>query len=139
MCFRACRCVGAALISVLLGFVIGILYFNSILTGIIGVIIAALIFSALTFLILTIIGVFTRGKEELCTCREGKCTLLAAVLNLILGIVAISLTLAVANIGFAILVGLLGATFIFNILSLVGLLTCLFECERCNNICQYNN
>ncbi|MCI9063088.1 MAG: hypothetical protein HFJ17_00535 [Clostridia bacterium] len=133
MCFRFCKCVISATISILIGVAVGILFFNALIPGISTAVIISLILSALALLLLTIIG--ASGRENECVCRIGKCTLIGAISTLILGTIASVLTLVTASIGFAILIGLLGAAFFFTIFSIAELVGCVIEC-KCNYNCN---
>ena len=127
MCFKGCNCVISATASILIGAVIGILFFSALIPAITTAVIIALIFAALTLLLLTIIGVSREEKE--CVCKVGKCVLLGASLTLVLGLISSVLTLATGAIGYAILVGLLGAAFFFTLFGVIELIGCLLKCK----------
>jgi len=127
MCLKSCNCLISATVSILIGVVVGILFFNAILTGIATAIIIALIFAALALLILTIIG--ASKKENKCVCKVGKCALIGAILTIILGLIASVLTIATGSIGFAILIGLLGAAFFFTVFTIAEIIGCILECD----------
>ena len=127
MCLKSCKCIISATISILIGVAVGILFFVGILTGIVTAIIIALIFAALALLILAIIG--ASKKEERCICKIGKCALIGAILTLVLGLIASVLTLVTGSIGFAILIGLLGAAFFFTLFTVAEFIGCILECD----------
>ena len=127
MCLKSCKCIISATVSILIGVVVGILFFIGTLTGIATAIIIALIFAALALLILTIIG--ASKKENKCVCKIGKCALIGAILTLILGLIASVLTIATGSIGFAILIGLLGAAFFFTVFTIAEIIGCILECD----------
>lgn len=127
MCLKSCKCIISATVSILIGVAVGILFFVGILTGIATAIIIALIFAALSLLILTIIG--SSKKENKCVCKIGKCALIGAILTLILGLIASVLTIATGSIGFAILIGLLGAAFFFTVFTIAEIIGCILECD----------
>ena len=131
MCFNAYRCVASAIISILLGVVIGIVFFNALLPGIIAAIIIALAFTALTLILLAIIGVFTKGNEKKCVCKVGKCALVGSIITLILATTAIIITLDTAVLATAIFIGILGATFLFTVFSVAEVIACILKC-KCN-------
>ena len=136
MCLRFCKCIGIAIISTLIGIAIGIAFFNGLLTGITAAIIIALIFAALSLLLLTIIGTSGIRKVRECVCKIGNCALLGAITTIILGTIALALTLVTASVGFAILIGLGGAAFFFTLFSIAELISCIFECKydyECND------
>ena len=132
MCFKGCNCIISATVSILIGVVVGILFYNALLPAITTAVIITLIFAALAFLLLTIIGVSEKGDE--CVCKVGKCVLLGASLTLVLGLIASILTLATAVIGYAILVGLLGAAFFFTLFGVIELIGCILKCKY--NCCK---
>ena len=115
------------MLEILIGVAVGILFFVGILTGIATAIIISLIFAALALLLVVIIG--SSKKENKCVCKIGKCALIGAILTLILGLIASVLTIATANIGFSILIGLLGAAFFFTVFTIAEIIGCILECD----------
>ena len=132
MCFKGCNCIISATASILIGAVVGILFYSALIPAITTAVIITLIFAALAFLLLTLIGI--SGKDNECLCKVGKCVLLGTSLTLVLGLIASVLTLATGAIGYAILVGLLGAAFFFTLFGVIELIGCLLKCKY--NCCK---
>lgn len=134
MCLKINKCFSTAIVSVLIGIAIGILFFNGILTGIEAGIIIALIFAGLSLLMLTIIGTSDRRKIKECTYDIGICAVIGAILTIIVGIIANTITVIIGSVGFAILIGVGGAAFFFTLFVIAQLIGCLLEC---NEDCKY--
>lgn len=146
MCRNNNVCILPVVISVILGIVIGALVFGgTIATGILAVpIIIALIFSAITLILLFVATAFSTRKEtKECLCEYGGCLALGAFVTLVFGFLAITFiaSLVAASIVSALLIGFLGFGIILNLSSFVGLLVCLIRtnCSRSRQNCIYEN
>lgn len=128
MCFRNCACIVSLFISIILGVVAGIALFFGVLPVIAGL--PLLVF--LTGIAILVVFSFLLGvsKHSRCACRYGYCIMLGSSLSIILAAIARVLTVVAANIGFAILIGLLVAAFLFAIFSFFAFLACLIK-ENC--------
>ena len=130
MCKKTCECLFLAILSILLGVGIGVLYFNAFLTGIAAAISVAILLAFVALIVLAILA--KSGKDKECVCKVGKCVLGGSIVTIILGVVASAITLATASIIFAILIGLGGAAFFFTLFTLIALIDCAIECDKCD-------
>ena len=144
MCRNYNVCVLPLVVAIILGIIIGALFFAGIIAaGIIAVPLAiGLIFAAITLILLFVIAAFENKKEtKECVCDYGRCLALGAFVTLDTGFIALTFlgALAAGAIVSALLIGIFAFALILNFLSFVGLLVCLIngKCRRnyINNIC----
>lgn len=138
-------CVLPFVIAVILGIIIGVLFFFGIIAaGIIAIPVSiALIFAAITLILLFVTEAFGMKKEtKECICDFGRCLAIGTFVTLVTGFLSLTFVgaLAVGSVLSAILIGVFGFAIILNFLSFVGLLACLIRgnCRRynMNNICS---
>jgi len=125
MCRTNCGCPIIIAISIILGIVVGILFFNGIValgTIALGVVLA---FGALAMVVVALIAGLGRNEANRCACRYGTCIVIGSVLSILLAIVALMVTILAGSIAAAILVGAIGAAFIVTLISMVLFLLCL--------------
>ena len=140
-------CVLPLVVAIILGIVIGALFFTgTIAVGIIAVpLVIGLVFAAITLILLYVTAAFGMKKEiKECVCDYGRCLLLGGFVTLVAGFIALIFiaSLAAASILSALLIGVFGFAFILNFLSFVGLLVCLVRsnCYRImNSCCKFEN
>ena len=132
MCRNYNVCILPVVVAVILGIIIGALFFvGTIAAGILAApIIIALIFATITLILLFVIAAFENKKEtKECVCEYGRCLALGAFVTLVTGFLALTFiaTLAAGAIVSALLIGIFGFALILNLLSFVGLLVCLIR------------
>lgn len=125
MCDKTNECLTAILISALLGLGIGFAFFSGVITGITQALWIAFGIGILSLILLIILP--TKGEQERCICKKGECLLLGALGTIVLSIISLSITLATASAGFAILIGALGAFLALTILAIANLIKCLIK------------
>lgn len=126
MCNKQCNnCLAAIIIGAIAGVIIGLLFFFALIPGIITAIIVGLIFAAISLILITVIAAFAEKNAEKCVCKDGKCIVIGSIGTIVLGIVALAITLTTGSVGVAILIGLLGAFLVGTIISLLFLGLCL--------------
>ena len=135
-------CILPIAISVLLGIVIGVLFYaGTITTDIIAVpILIATAFAAVSLILLYITAVFSNKKEiKECVCEYGKCLFLGGTITLIIGFIALifTATIATGSILSAILIGAGAFGIVLNIISFFDLFVCLVKnnCYIKNDYC----
>ena len=145
MC-RNNECILPVIVAIILGVVIGALFFaGTIAAGIIAIpLIIGLFFSIITLILLFVTAAFGMKKEtKECLCNFGRCLALGGFVTLISGILGLTFVgaLAAGAIVSALLIGIFGYGLILNLLSFIGLLVCLINnnCYRKNIYCQFNN
>lgn len=132
MCDKTNECLTAILISALLGLGIGFAFFSGVITGIIQALWIAFGIGILSLILLIILPTIAKGEQERCICKKGECLLLGALGTIVLSIISLSITLATASAGFAILIGALGAFLALTILAIANLIRCLIKATcRC--------
>ena len=139
-------CVLPLIVAIILGVVIGTLFFFGIIAvGIIAVpVILGLVFAAITLILLYVTAAFGMKKEtKECICDYGRCLAIGGFVTLVAGFIALTAigALAAGGILSAILIGIFGFALILNFLSSVGLLVCLLRsnCYRMNSCCKFEN
>lgn len=121
------NCLAAIIIGVIAGVIIGLLFFFALIPGIITAIIVALIFAAISLILITIIAAFVEKDKEKCVCKDGKCIVIGSLGTIVLGIIALAITLTTGSVGVAILIGLLGAFLVETLISVLFLGLCLVK------------
>lgn len=118
-------CFVDAIISLVLGIVIGLIYSTGIITNIETILCIVLGLSILTILLSLL--------NRKCLCKNGKCIAISGIGAIVCSIIALSITLATSLI-YAIIIGIFGFFATFVILSLYRLIICITQvsCE-CNN------
>ena len=146
MCKNYNVCILPVVIAVILGVVIGALFFaGTIVAGVIGVpLLIGIIFAIITLILLYNTAAFGVKKEtKECVCEYGRCLALGGLVTLVTAFLAITFleTLAAGAIVSALLIGVFGFGLILNFLSFVGLLVCLVNnnCYRNNGYCKFDN
>ena len=140
------KCIIPIIISIILGTVIGALFFiGTIPATILQVpIIFATAFAGVSLLLLFIIAAFAIKKEvRECICEYGKCLAAGGIGTLIIGFFALTLiaSLVAGSVFAAILLGLGGFFLVLTLLSFIGLIFCLVysNCPRKDCFCKYEN
>ena len=136
-CSCECKgtCVVEVIISIIVGIVAGILFSSEIITTVTGLIIIALITSAVGLAVL-LGSIFAANLLENCVfkkciCKKAICLLVSILGTLILGTVALLVTLTASAIASILIVALTVFFFIWTVLSIFTLLFCLIK-ETCN-------
>ena len=145
MCKNNNVCILPVVIAVILGIVIGALFFaGTIATEIIAVpLIIGIIFAIITLILLYNTAAFGVKKEtKECVCEYGRCLALGGFVTLVTSFLALTFvdTLVAGAIVSALLIGVFGFGLILNFLSFVGLLVCLINnnCNR-NIYCKFDH
>ena len=144
MCNNTNLCILPVAIAVILGIVIGALFFaGTIAAGIIAVpLIIGIIFAIITLILLYNTAAFGVKKETReCICEYGRCLALGGFVTLVTSFLALTFvgSLAAGAIVSALLIGIFGFGLILNFLSFVGLLVCLINNNCYNKYCKYDN
>lgn len=140
------RCIIPLIISVILGSIIGALFFTGTIAAatILTPIIFATVFAAISLILLFIIAAFAIKREvRECICEFGKCLAVGGIVTLIIGFILLAAIASIVaeSIISAILVGLGAFGFILTFLSFIGLLFCLIRsnCMRAHECCKFDN
>lgn len=145
MCKNYNVCILPVVIAVILGIVIGALFFTgTIAAGIIAVpLIIGIIFAIITLILLYNTAAFGNKKEtKECICEYGRCLTLGGLVALTSSFLALTFldTLLAGAVVSALLIGIFGFGLILNFLSFVGLLVCLINNNCYRNIyCNFDN
>ena len=145
MCKNYNVCILPVVIAVILGIVIGALFFNgTIAAGIIAVpLIIGIIFEIIKLILLYNTAAFGNKKEtKECICEYGRCLTLGGLVALTSSFLALTFldTLLAGAVVSALLIGIFGFGLILNFLSFVGLLVCLINNNCYRNIyCNFDN
>lgn len=140
------RCIVPAIIALIIGIAIGILFFTGIIAA--GLILTPIIFtialSAISLILLFIGATFATRKEvKECICEYGKCLTIGGVGALLIGIGALTFiaSLVAGSIVAAIVIGIGVFFLVLNLLSIIGLILCLIKgnCPRRYEECKYEN
>ena len=139
-------CVLPVVVAIILGIIIGALFFaGTIAAGIILVPLAiGLLFAIITLILLYATVAFGMKKETReCICDYGWCLALGSFVTLVSGFLAITFagSLVAGSIVSALLIGIFGFALILNLLSFAGLVICLIRgnCQRNNTCCNFQN
>ena len=145
MCKNNNVCILPVVIAVILGIVIGALFFTgTIAAEIIAVpLIIGIIFAIITLILLYNTAAFGNKKEtKECICEYGRCLTLGGLVALTSSFLALTFldTLLAGAVVSALLIGIFGFGLILNFLSFVGLLVCLINNNCYRNIyCNFDN
>ena len=144
MCKNNNVCILPVAIAVILGIIIGALFFAGIIeTGIIAIPLEiGIIFTIITLILLYNTAAFGNKKEtKECVCEYGRCLALGGFVTLVSSFLALTFveTLIAGAIVSALLIGVFGFGLILNFLSFVGLFVCLVNnnCYRNKSYCEY--
>ena len=144
MCKNYNVCILPVAIAVILGIVIGALFF----TGTIAVeiiefsLIIGIIFSIITLILLyNTVSFGTKKETKRCLCEYGRCLIIGGLVTLVSSFLALTFisTLVTGAVVSALLIGIFGFGLILNLLSFAGLLVCLVNENCCikNMYCKY--
>lgn len=144
MCKNYNVCILPIVIAVILGIVVGALFFTgTIATEIIIIpLIIGILFAIISLILLYNTAAFGMKKEiKECVCEYGRCLALGGFVTLISSFLAVTFigTLVAGTIASALLIGIFGFGIILNFLSFAGLLVCLVNenCYKKNMYCKY--
>lgn len=145
MCKNSNACILPVVIAVILGIVVGALFFaGTIVAGIIGIpLLIGILFAIITLILLYNTAAFGMKKEtKECVFEYGKCLALGGFVTIVTSFLGLTFleTLAAGTIVSALLIGFFGFGLILNFLSFVGLFVCLINNNYRNNIyCKFDN
>ena len=145
MCKNNNVCILPVVIAVILGIVIGALFFTgTIAAEIIAVpLIIGILFAIITLILLYNTAAFGNKKEtKECICEYGRCLILGGLVTLVSSFLALTFleTLIAGAVVSALLIGFFGFGLILNFLSFVGLIVCLVNNNCYRNIyCNFDN
>lgn len=146
MCKNTNTCILPIAIAVILGIVVGALFFTgTIATEIIAIpLIIGILFAIITLILLFNTVAFGNKMEtKECICEYGRCLAIGGLVTLVSSFFALTFidTLVAGAIVSALLIGIFGFGLILNILSFVGLVFCLVNnsCYRKNFHCKFDN
>ena len=145
MCKNNNVCILPVVIAVILGIVIGALFFTgTIAAEIIAVpLIIGILFAIITLILLYNTAAFGNKKEtKECICEYGRCLILGGLVTLVSSFLALTFleTLIAGAVVSALLIGFFGFGLILNFLSFVGLIVCLVNNNCYRNIyCKFDN
>lgn len=142
---------GSASISIILGIIIGVLVYFGFIPNIQPLLITALVFAGINYILYTLISIFrcrNRNENEnnnnnridfnSCRCRYQNGIITGIIGTILFGIISFGLTLDTGIIITSILVGILFTFLIFMIINIYLYLLCLNEDCRCNCSCACN-
>ena len=146
MCRNYNVCILPVVVAIILGIIIGALFFaGTIVAGILETpIIIALIFAAITLILLFVVAAFANKEEtKECVCEYGRCLALGIFVTLFTGFLALTFaaTLVAGAVVSALLIGIFGFGLVLNFISFIGLLACLIngKCIRNSICCKFEN
>jgi len=146
MCRDYNVCILPLIVSIILGVVIGALFFTGVIAvGILGIpIIVGIIFAIISLILLFVVAAFGIKKETKdCVCEYGSCLALGGLITLVSGFLVLTFiaSLVAGAIISALLVGIFGFALILDFLSFVGILICLIRknCKNKNTCCNFQN
>lgn len=124
MCNKVGNCLIAAIISVILGAIVGFVSFGTAIPGIVTVV---WISFGIGVGALVLAGLNSCGREEKCICQYGKCIAIGAIGTIIASIIGLAITITTGVVLISVLIGL-GTFFLaFTLLSVLGYALCLSE------------
>lgn len=143
---------GSASISIILGIIIGVLVYFGFIPNIQSLLITALVFAGINYILYTLISVFrninrnrndnennnNRTECNSCRCRYQNGIITGIIGTILFGILSFGLTLTTGIIITAILVGIFFVFLIFMIINIYLFLICLNEDCSCNCNCGCN-
>ena len=132
-CNRDCGCLLAAVVSIFLGIIIGVLFFFGFIPTIIPGIWIAFGIAVLSFIGVTIIATMNDREVMRCLCQYGRCLLTGIVGTILTTIVALVIELTIGEILPTIIIAILGFFFILLIIAIVLFIRCLIELNCHNN------
>ena len=144
MCKNSNVCILPVVIAVILGVVIGALFFaGTIAAGVVGVpLLIGIIFAIITLILLYNTAAFSNKKETRgAVCEYGRCLALGGFVTLVSSFLALTFvdTLAAGAVVSALLIGIFGFGLILNFLSFVGIIVCLINNNCYNKYCNFDN
>lgn len=142
MCCKGNKCIIPVAVSVIVGIIIGALFFagNLAASVILTPIIFATAFAGAVIALLFIASAFAIKKEvKKCICEYGKCLTLGGIGTLVVGFIALTFiaSLVAGSVGAAFLLGIGGFFLFLTVLSFVGLLVCLIS-SNCHRHCEFD-
>ena len=145
MCRNYNVCAIPLVISIILGIIIGVLFFLGTITvaSLAVPIVITLLMAGITLILLYVTVAFGNKETKECVCEYGKCLLLGGIVAILAATLSLVFTasLTTGSIIFALLIGIGAFAIILNFLSFVGLIVCLVNknCNKMNPCCKFHN
>ncbi len=131
-CSKGTNIVGSILeviISIILAVVVGVLFSNGVITTLTNFVIIALVTSVISLLILIsslyIANIIEGCQIKKCTNRINTSLLVSSIGGIIVGAIALTISIATATIASILAVSFVTFFFIWNLLSIISLILCL--------------
>lgn len=129
-----CWCLLAAVISLFIGVILGVVYYFGLLPAIATPILILVILAAVFLITLVFVGAFAGPKIGRCVCGNGNCLLGGIIGTIIFGIIALALELTTVTIARTIIVAIFGLFAALFITTLVIFVRCIIEANcRCRD------
>lgn len=125
-----CNYIGSIAFSILVGIIIGAIFFLGLIPGITTVIAIVLGLAVLNFILFFINFVFGENNEK-CRCRFGNSIVVGIIGTIALSIIALGITLTTGSVLVAILIGVLAFFVTFMLINILLYLLCVTNRE-CN-------
>lgn len=122
---RMCGCLIAFITSVVLGIIIGALYFTAVISAITTALWISLGIAGVALVLFTLILLFARREAETCIISNGPCLVTGIIGTIVSLLIAFTVTLATGTVVSAVIVGFVAFFVFLTILSLLQLLLCL--------------
>lgn len=129
-----CWCLLAAVISLFIGVILGVVYYFGLLPAIATPILILVILAAVFLITLVYVGAFAGSKIGRCICGNGNCLLSGIIGTIIFGIVALALELTAVTIARTVIVAIFGLFAALFITAVVIFVKCIIEANcRCRD------
>lgn len=130
MLFGKIGCLISAFISIILGFIVGIVSFNVVIPGIVAALWIAFGIGVGALLLVILLAAFVKGREEWCICENGTCIAVGAIGTIISTIIGLSITITTGVVAIAVLLGITTFFLAFTLFGLLQLAICLSK-KKC--------
>lgn len=129
-----CWCLLAAVISLFIGVILGVVYYFGLLPAIATPILILVILAAVFLITLVYVGAFASSKIGRCICGNGNCLLGGIIGTIIFGIIALALELTTVTIARTVVVAIFGLFAALFITTVVIFVKCIIEANcRCRD------
>ena len=114
-----------AVISIIAGIAVGLIYAASIIEQITAIVWAAFGIGLLAIISLLLVSLLSRNDASKCLCKNGDYLLFGAIGGIIFSIISLAVTINTTLI--SVLLGITTCFFVFTILSLTKMIACLID------------
>ena len=120
-----CKCLLSLLVGAVLGIIVGYISYSTLIPGIVTALWIGFGIGIGSLILLTLLAIFSNGKQERCICANGTCLAVSAIGTIITTIIGLAITIVTGSILISALIGLATLFLTATLINILKLLICL--------------